>query len=134
MYQLKCYLKIRWHIFLMQYFFSSLLFYSVSCGLSAAPAHTGTDRHRTCHKLLGPGPVKGWYVMVHIESLTVCAGRCRVKHRLRPLETRYKPLHTGFRLVLVQASLGRPLPVVPGVGRSMPVGPGAAERSQETMY
>ena len=56
----------------------------------------------------------------------------KVKHRHRPLETRYGPVQSGPRLVPVQASWDRS---GAGLGRLVPVslGPGAAERSQETL-
>ena len=103
---------------------------------------TGTNRPRTA-PTDSDRPQLGWTG----NSLgPVCAGPYRVstdlcrsmsivKHRQRPLETRYGPAQTGPRLVLVQASLGRygaglnrsvPVPVGSGRGRSGPVSAGAA--------
>ena len=109
--------------------------YSVSCGLSAAPAPTGPDRHRHL-----PAPDRPQLSWTGTSLGSVCAGPYRLSNGLcrclaiyidrhRPLETRYGPAHTGPRLVPVQASWGRS---GAGLNRSVPVWAGWCRCRGET--
>jgi hypothetical protein len=125
----------------MHFLWDKNYYYSVSCGLSAAPA--GTGRHRSAP--VGTGRHRGLPVPAPAPTGT---GDYRYRHRGLPAPTgtgdyRYRHLHqpasTGTRPVPVGAGLGRSyqkrhkttraglVPVQYGQDRSVPVGTGAGQ-------
>ena len=79
---------------MQRYYVFLLCIFKYAAFLAISPRHraaTGPNRHRPIRTGTGPALTGTSLGSVHFQSLTVCAGRCRVKNQQRPLETRHGP-------------------------------------------